>query len=181
MNKIKRNSTAKGFEIVRIKQIYNGVIFYENRTDLHKADGFYDIIRPTKTELQKYGELTVADLNDATMEATYPIVDFTQEEIDAYNLELENRPIVELLQQFENDGIEFYNEVRELVKKHHLKGTITDNQFKGIRVTLEPALRPLKLGDWDIAQDNINAITRPSGTLALLYDFVKNKIDNYLS
>ena len=80
MRKIKRNNTQKGFEIVKIQKIYNGTIFYENRTDLHKSDGFYDIIRPTLNENQKYGELTVECLNDETMEAVYPIVEITLEE-----------------------------------------------------------------------------------------------------
>ncbi|SEH05271.1 hypothetical protein [Candidatus Venteria ishoeyi] len=83
MYKVKRNNSVKGFGIVKIPQIYNNVIFYENRIDLHKEDGFYEIMKPTKTNSQRYAPLTVDCLNDDTMEATYPIVDLTQEEIEA--------------------------------------------------------------------------------------------------
>ena len=101
MQKIKRNNTAKGFEIVKIQKIYNGVIFYENRTDLHKEDGFYEIVRPTLNENQKYGELTVECLNDATMEAVYPVIDIppktAQELYDAKMQEFEetNRTFID--------------------------------------------------------------------------------------
>ena len=105
---------------------------------------------------------------------------WTQTDQDNLDEALELISVGELLDKFEFDGNAFYIEIRNLVKWHYGKGTINEAQFKAIRVTLEPALRPLKLGDWDIAQDNINAITRPNGPLGQLYDLVKNKIDNYL-
>lgn len=106
---------------------------------------------------------------------------WTQADEDAEVIRLEKLTVRELLDKFEDDGNEFYYEVRDLVKYHLSKATITETQYKLIRVTLEPALRPLKLGDWDIAQDNVNAITRPTGILSELYDKVKNGIDNYLT
>jgi len=169
-------------KIVTVPEAFKNIVFgYDtDYTDRHIADGFYNVVIPTLAEHQKIDY----NLENGTIENdvfTYAIITLTQAEIDAQLLEEENRPILDLLEKFESDGNTFYNDVKLLVKKHHTKGTITDAQFKSIRVVLEPAMRPLKLGDFDIAQDNINAITRPSGTLAPLYDFVKDKIDNYLS
>jgi len=105
---------------------------------------------------------------------------WTQADEDARVEAQEKATVKELLDKFESDGNEFYYEVRDLVKYHLSKGTINETQYKATRVTLEPALKPLKLGDWDIAQDNLNEINRPSGILGKLYDIVKNKIDEYL-
>ena len=105
---------------------------------------------------------------------------WTQADQDEEDERIEKQTVSDLLNKFEEDGKKFYIKVRDLIKLHHSRGNITDEQFKNIRIVLEPALRPLVLGDWDIAQDNINAITRPSGVLSELYDFVKDKIDVYL-
>ena len=80
----------------------------------------------------------------------------------------------------ERDGEEFFNNVYVKIKRHYDNGNINDAQYKAIRTSLTPALQPLKWGDWDLAQDNINAIQRPSGNLSVLYDFLKNKIDDYI-
>ena len=105
---------------------------------------------------------------------------WTQADEDAKVIADEKLNVAELLAQFELDGNAFYIGIRTLVKYSFDQGTITGTQFKNIKVTLEPAIRPLRLGDWDIAQDNINAISRPTGNLGPLYDFVKNGIDTYL-
>jgi len=173
------NGTVNIFNI--LPRIYKNIINFK-KADIEtiNAKGFYEVVIPTITQYQRVLPLEITDLIGTQF--IQRVYDFTQAEIDAYNLEQENRPILELLQQFESDGNTFYNDVKLMVKKHHTKGTITDAQYKAIRVTLEPALRPLKLGDFDIAQDNLNAIPRPTNAkLAILYDFVKNKIDNYLS
>ena len=172
------NGTVKIFNILPI--IYKNIINFK-KADIEtiNAKGFYEVVVPTITQYQRLEPLEVADLiGNQFIQRVY---DFTQAEIDAYDEQQENQTVQQLLDQFEADGNEFYREVAVLVKKNYDNGTITQTQYKAIRVVLEPALRPLKLGDFDIAQDNINAINRPSGTLAPLYDFVKNKIDNYLS
>ena len=105
----------------------------------------------------------------------------TQQEIDD-RAEQEADNLIEVnLNTREQDGNEFYIKVRNLVKKNYDLNNINQTQYKGIRVTLQPALQPLKLGDWDLAQDNINAIARPSGNLGALYDFLKNKVDQYVT
>jgi len=105
----------------------------------------------------------------------------TQQEIDD-RAEQEADNLIEVnLNTREQDGNEFYIKVRNLAKKNYDLGNINPTQYKGIRVTLQPALQPLRWGDWDIAQDNINAISRPSGNLGVLYDFLKNKVDQYVT
>ena len=143
------------------------------------AKGFYELVIPTISIHQRLEPLLEGDFADNKF--VQRVYDFTQAEKDAYDEQQETQSVQSLLDLFESDGIQFYNEVRLLVKKHYVKETITEAQFKSIRKTLEPAMRPLKLGDWDIAQDNLNAITRPTNAkLATLYDVVKTKIDTYL-
>jgi len=81
MQKIRK--TENGIETVKVLKIYNGVIFYDTRTDLHKLDGFYEIIRPPLNANESYGTLDLSCLDDENMTATYPIVEMTQEELDA--------------------------------------------------------------------------------------------------
>jgi len=171
------NGTVKTKSLPRIYEIIINFIKADIATINSK--GFYEVVIPTITQYQRLIPLEVTDLvGNQFIQRVY---DFTQAEIDAYDEQQETQTVQQLLDTFETDGIEFYREVAVLVKKNYDNGTITETQYKAVRVTLEPALRPLKLGDFDIAQDNINAITRPNGILGQLYDFVKNKIDNYLN
>ena len=78
------------------------------------------------------------------------------------------------------DGETFFMNVATKVKRAYEAGNINATQYKTIRTSLKDVLLPLKIGDWDLAQDAINAITRPNGAMGVLYDFLKNKIDDYV-
>ena len=112
---------------------------------------------------------------------TAVVESITQQEIDERAEQEADRLIEQNLNTREQDGEEFYIKVRNLAKKHYNLGNINQSQYTNIRVMLQSVLQPLKLGDWDIAQDNIILITRPSGNLGALYDFVKNNIDQYIT
>ena len=105
----------------------------------------------------------------------------TQQEIDERAEQEADNLIEQNLNTREQDGNEFYIKVRNLVKKNYDLNNINQTQYKGIRVTLQPALQPLRWGDWDIVQDNITLIARPTGNLGALYDFLKNKVDQYVT
>ena len=79
------------------------------------------------------------------------------------------------------DGQRFLNQIGTKVKRAYDKGDITQVQFKNIRSSVKDVLIPLTMGDWDLAQDNINAVSRPSGQLGVLYDYIKNEIDTYVT
>ena len=105
----------------------------------------------------------------------------TQAQIDERLEQQEKQTVAQLLAKFENDGKAFFHEIRILVMYHYNKGTITEVQFNTIKDILRPAIAPLLIGEWDQAKINVDALTRPSGVLGNLYDFVKNGIDTYLT
>lgn len=88
------------------------------------------------------------------------------------DLKLESRKV---------DGVDYFRKIRNLIQRNLDNGTITTNQLRGIKNILQPALLPLKDGNWDIAQDSINAITPPTNAKMLsLYTKVKTDIDAYV-
>lgn len=125
-----------------------------------------------------------------------------QEREDNVESEIENT-LIQNLNKYRSDGEEFFKKLGNFIRRKRENGklvenatpeelaligdsikqnTITQAQYKGIRVTLQPALQPLRYGDWDIAQDNINAITPPTNAkMLLIYNFVKNKVDTYVA
>ena len=105
---------------------------------------------------------------------------WTQQDQDAKDEAQAEQLALDIVQNRINDGEDFFNKVATKVKRAYDNGNITQAQFKNIRTSLKDVLLPLKLGDWDLAQDNINTVTRPSGQLGALYDFIKNKIDQYV-
>jgi hypothetical protein len=105
----------------------------------------------------------------------------TQADIDDDNEHYAQRDAEELQGKREKHGIQFFRKVAVKVKRAYDDGNIDQTQYKNIRTSLQTVLQPLRYGDWDVAQDNINAISRPSGQMGVLYDFLKNKIDTYVS
>jgi len=105
----------------------------------------------------------------------------TQQEIDERaDAEIEKATTL-TLEQYKKDGADFFNKVGNFVRRKYNDGDITQAQYKGIRVSLQPALQPLADGDWDIAQDNLNAITPPvNAKMLAIYTFVKDKVDAYV-
>jgi hypothetical protein len=106
---------------------------------------------------------------------------WTQADEDARLDAEEELTVGQLLKKFEEDGIEFYERFRTLVRRRFTSGDINTVQYKAIRDNLGPVMRPLRYGDWDLAQDNINALPRPNGILGDVYDFVKNRVDSYVN
>jgi hypothetical protein len=105
----------------------------------------------------------------------------TQEEIDALaELEIDRSIDIDLNNR-ELDGEAFFIKVRRKIRRFYNDGNINQAQYKTIRTTLQPVLQPLRYGDWDVCQDNINAISRPNGQMGNLYDFLKNQIDQYVT
>ena len=141
--------------------------------------GFYELIVPTISQYQRLEPLELSDFNGSQWVQRFS--NFTAQEIADYDeqqLEIQARSVVS---QRETAGNELFYKVATVVKRRYDEGNLTQNQYKNIRTQLENVIRPLKLGDWDIAQDNINAISRPSGQMGTLYDYLKNEIDTYVT
>jgi len=81
--------------------------------------------------------------------------------------------------QGEREGMSICKQIRDFIVTKRHKGQISGGQFKNIRITLRPVFDSLRSGDWDIAEDEINAIQRPSGDLGLVYDKIKTEIEEY--
>ena len=106
---------------------------------------------------------------------------WTQADQDAQDEATAQQTVSELLDKFEADGQQFLKTFRAYIRRQYDLDNLTTNQFKGIRNTLTPALQPLRYGDWDIAQDNVNAITPPTNAKLLsIYNKLKDRIDAYL-
>jgi len=105
----------------------------------------------------------------------------TQQEIDERADAEVELAVSQSLAQYKSDGMAFLRKVGAFVRRKYNDGDITQAQYKGIRVSLQPALQPLADGDWDIAQDNLNAITPPvNANMLAIYTFVKDKVDAYV-
>ena len=142
------------------------------------AEGFFELVQPTITVYQRLIDLELGDLvGNQWIQRVY---DFTAQEIADYDdAQIENQAL-QLIQQRESDGNAFFYKVVTAIKRRYDEGNLTNAQYKNIRSSLKDVLLPLKFGDWDLAQDAINAINRPSGAMGVLYDFLKNKIDSYV-
>ncbi len=143
--------------------------------------GFRDFIRPAITNYQKYGILLPEHLtNDVYI---YPIIDFTQKEIDVYNQQqLDNDSSALKLFTYKDEGQLWNKRIWDRIMREYDDGNITNNQFEGISITLFDALLPLELGLWKVAKSKVDAITPPSNaTLLAILNKVKEIIDNYIT
>ena len=141
--------------------------------------GFYELIVPAITTYQRLEPLIPSDFNGTQW--IQRVYDFTAQEIADYDDQQIETQTLSTLQQRESDATDFINKVVTAVKRRFDEGNLTQAQYKNIRTSLEPVIRFLKLGDWDLAQDTINGISRPAGQMGTLYDFLKNKIDQYVT
>jgi hypothetical protein len=146
--------------------------------ETQEAEGFYSVNTPTITVYQRLEALIPSDFNGT--EWVQRVYNFTAQEIIDYDETQVENAIAQALDIREQDGIALFKRLRNLVNRKHSDAVISNAQYKGIRNTLQPALQPLRYGDWDIAQDNIDDIAPPSGQLLALYTFIKDKIDTYV-
>ena len=146
--------------------------------------GIRDVIYQDKTDLQKYDDLT--NINDLWLignEYVVPVIDFTQEEINAKAQREEDSDISAIKElKYRSDGEEAYMKMKIYVKRQLDKGYITSTQFNNIYIPTKTALVWLNTGDWDIVQIKFNEISRPStNPLQNIYDTIKLKIDTYVT
>ena len=142
------------------------------------TEGFYELIVPSITQYQRLESLIPSDFNGTQW--IQRVYNFTAQEIADYDEQQIENQTLQLIQQRESDGNAFFYKVVTAIKRRYDEGNLTNAQYKNIRSSLKDVLLPLKFGDWDLAQDAINAINRPSGAMGVLYDFLKNKIDSYV-
>jgi len=176
------NTVIKFYNVLPKRYLINGVLHNLEvlPIETQQAEGFYNVIQPTVTQYQRLETLIASDFNGS--EWVYRVYNFTAQEIIDFDNQQAENIITNDLDAKERDGEKFFKELRNLVRKHYNLGNITGPQYKGIRTLLQPAIQPLRYGDWDLCQDNLNAITPPSNAKMLtLYNFIKNKVDSYIN
>lgn len=149
--------------------------------------GFRDLVIPTITETQYLGELYKDTIFDVY---TYKVIEKTQEEIDydvaQNNLLLEAQldldDFATLEDKYEEDGKILYKRIKHRIRRLLANGTITLAQFNTVRRFLRPAILPLTTGDWDIAKENVDALTVPTNVkLLAILNKVKELINDYIT
>ena len=157
------------------QKVWNGAVGMQQLKDAQLLElGIKTVIIPTLTTYQKHGKL----YEDSEGNYALYVLDFSTDEIEAY----EEKVVDDKLDTYQNDGIEFLRVFRNFVYRKYKNGEITENQFKGIRSTLAPALMPLKVGAWDLAKDLVDAISEPSNSnMKALLNKVKLDIETYIT
>ena len=139
---------------------------------VHEAEGFFNVVTPVITEYQSLIDLVDTDL--VGNEWIQRVYDFTaQEVIDYDEAQLESAASNELRTEL-NDGIEAAHTL-----KVYLKRQLSVAQYKDARILVRPVWDALRVGDWDIALDEITIIDDANSTV--ISRKIKTTIENYLA
>lgn len=169
-------------KIPRTFTLQNNVIIngFKSTTKAYRYTlGFRDIVQPTLTVYQKKGVIFFDLGNDYF---TYPIIDFTQDQIDAYDQsQLDNDISAIKIRNYKSDGELANKRIWDRIMREYDSGNITEAQFKGISETLFDALMPMNYGLWKVTKSRVDAITPPGNAQMLaILDKVKEIVDNYI-
>ena len=180
MKAININNQVKTFG--KLPSVWGNVINLPKASDeLLKALGFYDIESPTITEHQRYGGLTPSDFDAVNEVWVKPIIDFTQDEIDAYEKSKEDSDAsAQKVSNFKADGQTEHKRIWDKIMRLYDNGQLNDTQFNAISDLLFDALLPLELGLWKVAQSRVDALPVGTGILATIRTTVKGIIDDYV-
>ena len=121
---------------------------YQNRTDLHEEDGFWNIEKLPLGEHQKYGAI---EQKGTEKLYHYPIIDFTEEEITAAQEIEQNAPLNEEYQRYlqrQKDGINAYMMISAEFRLAKLSGVISEAEHGAIEEFLTPVRNEIIAGQW---------------------------------
>ena len=175
------NSIVRFYNRLPERYFINGVPHNLQKlpTSVQNDEGFFNVIIPVITQYQRMETLLETDFNGSDW--VYRIYNFNAQEIIDQDDKVIENTITQNLDKYQEDGEAFFKKIGNAIRRKYNDGDISTAQYKGIRVSLQPALQPLRYGDWDIAQDNVNAITPPTNQkLLLIYNLIKDKIDIYV-
>ena len=142
--------------------------------------GFREVVEPTITSIEKRGDIYFDEANNYF---TYSVIQKTAEELakESYWAEFTDNSATKE-NQYEDDGKELYRRIKFRVRRLYDNGTISLSQFNTVRRFLRPAVLPLTTGDWDIAKENVDALTVPTNTkLLAILNTVKQYINDYIT
>jgi len=165
------------------------ILGFKSATDKQLYDwGFRDVIVPSTTTYQRLGSIYYEEyIVDASGNTTgnyftYPVIDFTQEEIDAYDQNvLDNDIHSQKIDKLENDGDRFFRRIKAIIERNVSTSAITQTQGFGFRKNLAPVIRPLREGDWDIVKENLDNMGTPGDPeVASILSGITGMIDTYI-
>jgi hypothetical protein len=168
---------------------FGNTLGFSNATDKQLYDwGFRDVVVPSATTYQRLGEIYYKEyIIDASGNTTgnyftYPVIDFTQEEIDVYDQRVLDKDIhTQKINELENDGKLFFKRIKAIIERNVSTSAITETQGFGFRKNLAPVIRPLREGDWDIAKENLDNMSAPSDPeVNTILTGITSMIDTYI-
>lgn len=165
-----------------IPNVWNNIHNYNsiNNTVQQIADGWRDVVQPTKTVYQKNGAIFYDGSND---NYTYTVVDFTAQEIIDYDQDvLDNDADSQLEDEHITNGLRMSKRIKNAIRRDYTANVITEPQFNGFKRNLRPAMTFLKEGEWQLAKEDLDALAVPSDpeVLALLTS-IKANVDDYVA
>lgn len=153
------------------------------RTPLEwESYGFYPVQEPVISDYQSLIPLIPSDFDDINDVFVHRVYDFTQEEIDEKDQLLADTDSYANEARIEiQDGELFVWRIKSLIKRRVADNTITAVNGKGFRRNLRPIIPMIKEGEWDLAKEDLDAMTPgDSGVLSVLNE-IRAMVDNYIS
>ena len=163
---IKVNGVIKTFD--NIPKFWNNIPYYNTLGEIRfTADGWQTVTVPTiDLNTQKLSDI----YEDGNGDYTYDVIELTLQEIeDGWELD----DITEFDTHIQK-GIE-----ASLKLKSYLKRQLNTTQYKNARVLVRPVWYSLRLGDWDIALDEITVIDDANSTA--ISQTIKTRIQAYVT
>jgi len=183
--KFKENNDVESINFIyKLPNIYNGIENvingYEQRTDLHNLDGFFEVEEPNLLENEKKG---IPFLENNIVK--FPIEQIppkTQAELDIEaQTVLDNDSSAQIIQNHRQNGQTQLRRIWDKIQRLKDKGQLTPNQFRTVSEVLFDALIPLEFGMWQVAQTKVNATPTSSGIIGTIRTQVKAIIDDYVT
>jgi len=168
---------------------YNGVKIsnggnYPSRTDLHLQDGFKDLVQPIFDSLTHKRTNKIIQHPEDEAKYTYDVIALTQEEIDTNLANFQDAEDEAEEQANEDAGIELIRRWRKRARRRIKKGQLTQNKNNKLRRMFSPIFIHLRNGDWDLANEDLNAPEFPTSTdndINREITWLKERVNTYIT
>lgn len=153
---------------------------YRERVDLHSLDGWKDfVLTPFDSAIERQG----SNIIEVDGNYTYEIISLTAQEQDNLIAQQEQEQDEQEEQEHEEAGEALIKRCRRRLRRRVKKGNISENQSNKLRRWFSQIFYHLKLGDWDLAQEDILSETFPAPTnekLVTEIEWFKVRIADYM-
>jgi hypothetical protein len=94
---------------------------------------------------------------------------------------LQSAIIKERYEQFQKDGVEYFNDIRATLVIDYENNVLTANDVYEIETKLEPAISKILRGDWMTGQNEMIGVTASGALTQTFLDDINNYINNYVT